>query len=102
MIVRTQGREEAETNTYNVVANNVVVAFFGEELDRKASDIANGVGTTSLTTSGAETKEDWCFLSNSVQELGTGQVGYIFVGDFEFTPSSDRLGMYNSMQRLGN
>lgn len=100
MNVRTQGREEAETNTYNVVAYNVVVAFFCEELDGKASDIANGVSTTSLTTSGAETKEDCRFLSNSVQELGTGQVGYILVGDFEFTPSSDCLRMYNSMKKV--
>lgn len=33
----------------NVVANNVPVTLLGVELDRKAADISNGVGTASAS-----------------------------------------------------
>lgn len=71
-----------------MVANNVMVALFCIELDREASNIANCVCTALLTTSGAQTEEDWRLLSDGVQELGAGQLSNVFVSDFEFAPSA--------------
>jgi hypothetical protein len=41
----------------NIVANNVPVALIGVELDSKAADVSNGVGTTSTTLDCREPKE---------------------------------------------
>lgn len=81
--------------TYNVISNNVVVALLGEELDREASHITNGVRTALLATSGAKAEEHGGLLANAIEELGRGEGGYI-VGDFKFTPGTGSLGMNNS------
>lgn len=84
--------------TYNVVSNDVMVTLLGEELDREASHITNGVCTALLATSGAKTKEHWSLLANAIEELGRGEGGYV-VGDFEFTPGTGSLSMNNSTRR---
>ena len=53
--------------TYNVVYNNVVVALLGEELDREASHITNGVRTALLATSGAKAEEHGGLLANAMK-----------------------------------
>lgn len=84
--------------TYNVVSNDVMVTLLGEELDREASHITNGVCTALLATSGAKTEEHWSLLANAIEELGRGEGGYV-VGDFEFTPGTGSLSMNNSTRR---
>ena len=56
-----------------MVADNVVVTLLGVELDRKATDVAHGVGATLFTASGAETEENGRLLANAVHELGAGR-----------------------------
>jgi hypothetical protein len=78
-----------------MISNNVMVPLLSEELDREASDISYGICTTLLTTSGAESEENWCFLANAIQEFSSGEVRYV-ISDFEFTPSSSSFGMDDS------
>lgn len=80
-----------------MVADNVMVAFLGVKLDRKASNIANCVRVALLTTCGAESEKDWCLFAIRVQELGTSQFRNVLVGYFEFTPSTRRFGVDDSI-----
>lgn len=45
--------EAKRRETYNVVADNVMIAIFSVELDRKATDIADGVCAPLFTAGGA-------------------------------------------------
>lgn len=80
-----------------MVSNNVMVPLLGEELDRETSDISHGICTTLLTTSGAESEENWRFLANAIQKFSRGEMRYV-IGDFEFAPSSSSFGVDDSMQ----
>lgn len=78
-----------------MISNNVMVSLFSEKLDRKPSDISHSICTAFLTTSGAESKENWCFLANVVQEFSSREVRYI-ISDLEFTPSPRSFGVDDS------
>jgi hypothetical protein len=55
--------------THDVVADDVMIPFLGEELDRKATDVTDGVCTSLFTASGAQTEQYLGLLSNAVEEL---------------------------------
>jgi hypothetical protein len=79
-----------------MISNNVMVPLLSEELDRETSDISYGICTTLLTTSGAESEENWCFLADAIQKFSSGEVRYV-ISDLEFTPSSSSFGVDDSM-----
>lgn len=72
-----------------MIANDVMIALLGEEFDRKATDIANGISTSFLSTSCAEAPQQWCLLANSVQEFRTSVLGKTGIRNFELAPCSD-------------
>ena len=83
--------------SYRVVANNIVVTLLSEELHTEATDIANRIGTTLLTTSGTDSAKNRRLLANSVEEFGTSEMGDI-MGNFELSPSTSCFGMDNPKQ----
>jgi hypothetical protein len=83
------------TGTYNMISNNVVVSLLGEELDRKASDISNGISTALLTTGSTETEENRRLLADAIEKFGGCEVGDV-IHDFEFSPSSSSFGVNDS------
>lgn len=83
--------------SYCVIADNIMVTLLSEELHTEATDIANRVGTTLLTTGGTDSAKNRRLLANSVEELGTSEMGDV-MGDFELSPSTSCFGMDNSKQ----
>lgn len=77
-----------------MVPDNVMIAFFREELDRKASDISNSICASLLTSSGTDTAQNGGFLPNPLEELCTRYVRDV-IRDFEFSPCTRRFGMDN-------
>ena len=55
-----------------VITDHVPVAFFGIELQRKAADVAFGIGTASLCRNGGETGEHLGFLADFAEDFGAG------------------------------
>ena len=79
-----------------IVSNHIVVALFSIEFDGKSSWVSNGIWSTSLTSDGGESKEEWCLLANFVKEAGLGEWGHI-VSDFEDTMGCGSLSMHNTL-----
>jgi hypothetical protein len=62
--------EAKRRKTHDMVADNVMIAIFGVELDGKATDITNGVCAPLFTAGGAQTEQYFRLLPNAVEELG--------------------------------
>jgi hypothetical protein len=54
----------------SVVANHVVVALLGVELDRKSSGVTVAIVGTALASNGGESQEDWGLLADLIEEGG--------------------------------
>ena len=59
---------------WNVVSNDIEVAFIGVEPDSEAMDVANGICRTAATGDGRESDEDIGFFIGAVQEGSSGDV----------------------------
>lgn len=88
--------EERKWRTYNMIPNNVMIALFGKELHRKATDISHGIGAAFLATSGTAAEKHWSFLAYSIEEFSSGKVGNV-VGNFELTPGAGGFSMHDSV-----
>jgi hypothetical protein len=53
-----------------MVSHNVMVSFLGEEFDREAPHIPNGICTALLAAGSTKTEQNWSLLADSIQELG--------------------------------
>lgn len=78
-----------------MVSNNVMITFLGEEFDREASHIPNGVCATLFTTSRTEAEQDWSLLADSIHKLGRGERGNI-ISYFKLAPGTGCLSVNNS------
>jgi hypothetical protein len=52
-----------------VVSDNVMVSILRKELHREASNIANSICAAFFTTSSTETKKNWGFFADAVEEF---------------------------------
>jgi hypothetical protein len=80
-----------------MVSHNVMVSFLGEEFDREAPHIPNGICTALLAAGSTKTEQNWSLLADSIQELGRGERRNV-VGHFELAPGTGSLSMNNSVQ----
>ena len=55
--------------SYPIQSNDVIVALGGVEFDRKSSRVARRVREFSTKGDGAESNEDWCFLTRLLKEV---------------------------------
>jgi hypothetical protein len=81
---------------WGVVANHVVVSFFGVELDGESTRISVAIVGSTLSSNGGESEEDWSSLANLAEEGSLGEAGDI-VGDLQESVSSSSLGMDDSL-----
>jgi len=81
---------------WSIVANHIVVALLSVEFDSKSTWISHCISSTSLTSNGGESKEEWGLLTNFVQESSLGEFGDI-LGDFKDTMGTRSLGVYNTL-----
>jgi hypothetical protein len=81
---------------WGVVANHVVVSFFGVELDGESTRISVAIVGYTLSSNGGESEEDWSSLANLAEEGSLGEAGDI-VGDLQESVSSSSLGMDDSL-----
>lgn len=54
----------------SVVANHVVVALLGVELNRESSGVTVAIVGTALASNGGESQEDWGLLADLIEEGG--------------------------------
>jgi hypothetical protein len=81
---------------WGVVANHVVVSFFGVELDGESTRISVAIVGSTLSSNGGESEEDWSSLANLAEEGSLGEAGDIF-SDLQETTSASSLGMDDSL-----
>jgi hypothetical protein len=81
---------------WGVVANHVVVSFFGVELDGESTRISVAIVGSTLSSNGGESEEDWSSLANLAEEGCLGEAGDIF-SDLQETMSASSLGMDDSL-----
>jgi hypothetical protein len=72
------------------VKDKILVSFLGKELHGPATNITDGVGSTSFTSSSRDTTEKRGLLSLAAEELGVGDIGEVFC-DFKLSPCSGCL-----------
>jgi len=56
----------SDEEDWGIVSDDIVVTFFSVEFDSKSSWISNCIWSSSFTSDGRESKEDWSFLSYCV------------------------------------
>jgi len=88
----------ADEKDRRIVADQVVVAILGVELDRKAARVANGIGGALLSRHGRETNEYLGSFSNRGKEFGLGPPRHIGQ-HFEIPIGARALGVHDA---LGN
>lgn len=81
---------------WSIVSNHVIISLLGVEFDSEASWVSNGISSTSLSSDGGESKEEWGLLTDLVEEGGLGELGYI-LGDLEDSMGARSLGVDNSL-----
>ncbi len=79
-----------------VVADQVVVALFGVELQREAARVAPGVRAALLAGDGGEAREDLGLLAR-LQEVGAGVAADV-LGDHEFAERARALGVHHALR----
>ncbi|KAH3667599.1 hypothetical protein OGATHE_003122 [Ogataea polymorpha] len=79
-----------------VVVHKVQVSVFCVEFGSKSPWVSGCVCRTFFSTHSGESGENSCLLTNSVEELGTANIGNV-VGHFKHTVSSGTLGVHHSL-----
>lgn len=82
-----------------MVADNVMISFLREELDSKATNIANRVSAAFFTASVAQAEENGGLFAHAIHEFSRCQVGDV-IGNLELAPSASCFGMDNPVGEL--
>ncbi|MNQ94856.1 hypothetical protein D3C85_1103940 [compost metagenome] len=80
-----------------VVADDVPVAFFGVELQRKTTWITLGISRTALATDRGEPEKCWCLLADGVEQLRAGVLSDI-TSYGERAVSTRTLGVHTTLR----
>ena len=85
----------AQEEDRRVIADHVPVAFFGVKLQRKAADVALGIGRAALTGNGSKAGEHFGFFADFAEEFGAG-VFCDVVGDGKRTKRARAFGVHTA------
>lgn len=85
----------ADEEDGEVIAYDVIIAFFGVEFGGKASWVAEGFGRAGTVDNGRKADEYGGFLAFLVEEFGFGEVGKIVCGD-KFAIGASAAGVYDA------
>lgn len=66
-----------------IIEDEVLIAFFGEEFCRPAADIANRIARALLATNSRDPGKNWSLLSDSIQKFRICDIAVV-VCHFEF------------------
>lgn len=77
-----------------MVSDDIMIALLSKEFDGKPSHISNSICASLFTSSGTDSTQNWCFLSNTMKELGPCYMGNV-IRDFKFPPCTRGFGMDN-------
>ena len=83
----------AQEKHRRVIADHVPVTFFGIKLQRKAADVALGIGRAALTGNGSKAGEHFGFFTDFAEEFGAG-VFCDVVGDGKRTKRARAFGVH--------
>lgn len=81
---------------WSIVSNHIIISLLGVKLDGKASWVSDGICSSSLTSDGGESEEEWGLLANLVEEGSLGELGHI-LGNLEDSVGTRSFGMDNSL-----
>jgi hypothetical protein len=87
----------SDEENWSVVADHVIVAFFGVEFHCKSSRISLCISAALFTSDSGESREERCSLSNAFVMLGLAVLGNVMC-DFEIAPGAGTFSVYNSFR----
>jgi hypothetical protein len=86
----------ADEEHRRVVADHVVVAFFGIELECEATNVAIGVCVSFLSCHGGKARQHWCAFSDLAEEVRLGPLGDV-VGHLEVAKRAASLDVVHAI-----